>query len=66
MINTNAIRAFNEKIKASQKMPNICMSMTDAKNLSYEITALLAYLIEIQANNSQKNDFEVEISGGKF
>jgi len=68
MISTNAIRAFSDKIRASQgvRQPGIQLSSQEAKNLNAEIHTLLALLVQLQANQQQPNEISVEVRADGF
>lgn len=67
-LSTNAIRAFAEKIRASNgiRQPGIQLSHQEAKNLNHEIQMLLAVVVEIQSERSTENAVQVELVGGTF
>jgi hypothetical protein len=67
MVNTNAIRAFNDKIRAmnASKATQLVLAAQDARNLNHELETLLAMLVQLQ-NQQQTGELTVEIKSQGF
>ena len=67
MINTNAIRAFNDKIRAmyAVKANQLVLAAQDARNLNHELETLLALIVQLQ-NQQQTGELSVEIKSQGF
>jgi|APGre2960657423_1045063.scaffolds.fasta_scaffold297554_2 hypothetical protein len=67
MINTNAIRAFNDKIRAMNavKANQLVLAAQDARNLNHELETLLALIVQLQ-NQQQTGELSVEIKSQGF
>lgn len=66
-INTNAIRAFADKVRAlpSSRSNDITLTAADSRNLNHEIQMLLALVVELQAQRSG-GDIQVEVKPNRF
>ena len=68
-LSTNAIRAFADKIRASQgiRQANIQLTVQEAKNLNHEIQMLMAIVLETQSQDQlPASPIAIEIRGSSF
>jgi len=67
-INTNAVRAFQQKVYAMSRsnQKEIKLTAIEAQALSHELSQLTALILEQQDNSTQLSDIQVEISAKKF
>jgi len=67
MPNTNAIRAFADKVKAasSANAKTVSLTLQEARNLNHEIEIVLALIVE-QRDNSPSVDGNLEIKPNRW
>lgn len=58
---------FTEQVKLNKSKPSIVIPISEAENLSQEITSLLALLVTLQSNTGQTTEtVRVELKGNTF
>ena len=58
---------FTEQVKLNKSKPSIVIPISEAENLSQEITSLLALLVKLQSNTGQTTEtVSVELKGNTF
>lgn len=58
---------FTEQVKLNKSKPSIVIPISEAENLSQEITSLLALLVTLQSNTGQTTEIvSVELKGNTF
>ena len=58
---------FTEQVKLNKSKPSIVMPISEAENLSQEITSLLALLVTLQSNTNQTTEtVSVDFKGHSF
>jgi hypothetical protein len=62
-ISTNAIRSFSDRVRNATQ--NIVLTPQEARALNFEISKLMAYVVEMQSQPAPAGT-DVELQGGKF
>lgn len=60
------ILKFTEQVKLNKNKPSIVMPISEAENLSQELTALLALLVVLQSDAEPSKSVTVELKGNTF
>lgn len=60
------ILKFTEQVKLNKNKPSIVMPISEAENLSQELTALLALLVVLQSASEPSKSVTVELQGNTF
>ena len=60
------ILKFTEQVKLNKNKLSIVMPISEAENLSQELTALLALLVVLQSDSESPKTVTVELKGNTF